>query len=259
MIGPKGFSVFDGLGLLVEGFAHRPAFGLPYNLPYYGALIESAGFVGTGDIVSGYLSASAPFPDRIHRLSELVQRRRGLQVKSFRRRRDLRALASRLRGLYNAALVAGSGNVPLTEEEARTLANQLLWFADPRLIKLVVRTGEAGGAGEEPVGFLFAYPDISAAVQRTRGRLFPFGWLDMWLELRRTKWININGAAIVEQYRGLGGTAILFSEMHKSVIEGGYEHADLVQIGVDNANMQRELSGLGIDFYKTHRLYAQRL
>ncbi len=45
--------------------------------------------------------------------------------------------------------------------------------------------------------------------------------------------------------------------MGKSVLEGGFEHADIVQIGVENEKMQRELSDLGIDFYKTHRLYQR--
>jgi hypothetical protein len=110
---------------------------------------------------------------------------------------------------------------------------------------------------DEPVGFLFAYPDISAALQRTRGRMWPFGWIDLLLERRRTKWININGAAIIERYRGLGGTAILFSEMQRSVVEGGFQHADLVQTGVHNDRIQRELRDLGIDFYKRHRSYAR--
>jgi len=35
IIGPKGFTALDGLGLLIKGFEHRPAFGLPYNPPYY--------------------------------------------------------------------------------------------------------------------------------------------------------------------------------------------------------------------------------
>ena len=87
----------------------------------------------------------------------------------------------------------------------------------------------------------------------------PFGWIDCLLELRQTKWININGAGIIEKYRGLGGTALLFSEMYKSVIEGGFQHADLVQIGVENDKMQRELRELGIDFYKAHRLYQRAL
>jgi hypothetical protein len=110
---------------------------------------------------------------------------------------------------------------------------------------------------DAPVGFLLAYPDISAALQRTRGKLFPFGWLDVMAELRRTKWINLNGAGIVEQYRGLGGTALLFSEMYKSVSETSYRFADLVQIGIENDRMQRELRDLGIVFYKKHRTSAQ--
>jgi hypothetical protein len=79
------------------------------------------------------------------------------------------------------------------------------------------------------------------------------------LELKRTKWININGVGIIEQYRGLGGTALLFAEIYKSVMNTGYEHADLVQIGVENDKMQRELRELGIQFYKTHRVYQRCL
>jgi len=252
MWGPKGFSVFDGMGLLVKGFEHRPAFGIPYNPDYYPALIEGAGFEPAGDTVSGYLAGSCLLPEKIHRASEIIQKRRGLTVTRFRTRGELRRILPNLQKLYNNSLEGTEGNVPLTGEEVRSLADQLLWFADPRLIKILMKDGE-------PVGFLFAYPDISAALQRTRGRLFPVGWLHLLLELKRTRWININGAGIIEKYRGLGGTAILFSEMYKSVTEGGFEHADLVQIGVENGNMQRELRELGIDFYKTHRLYRRNL
>jgi GNAT superfamily N-acetyltransferase len=253
IVGPKGFTVFDGLGMLVKGFEHRPAFGLPYNPPYYPALVEAAGFQMQGELVSGYLGVGMQFPEKIHQLAELVQKRRGLRVTRYRTRRDLRALVPKLQALYNNSLSGTTGNVPLTDDEVKTLADQMLWFADPRLIKIVMKDSE-------PVGFLFAYPDISAAVQRTKGRLFPFGWIDLLLELRRTKWININGAGIVEKYRGLGGTALLFSEMQKSVVEAGrFEHADLVQIGVENDKMQREMRDLGIDFYKTHRVYQRGL
>jgi hypothetical protein len=252
MVGPKGFTALDGLGLLVKGFDHRPAFGLPYNPAYYVSLVEIAGFKPGEELVSGYLNSQAPFPSKIHRASELIQRRRGLRVASYHKRSDLRALVPKLQALYNHALNGTSGNVPLTDDEVKTLADQLLWFADPRLIKIILKD-------DEPVGFLFAYPDISDALQRTRGRIFPFGWLALLREMRRTKWVNINGAGIIEQYRGLGGTAILFSEMYKSVVEGGFEHADVVQIGIENGNMQRELRDLGIDFYKSHRLYSRSL
>ncbi|HLF24887.1 MAG TPA: hypothetical protein VJG32_01010 [Anaerolineae bacterium] len=252
MIGPKGFTALDGMGLLVKGFEHRPAFGIPYNLPYYSTLIEAAGFTGVGDVVSGYLNPRMPFPDKVHQVAALVQKRRGLRVTRFKSRRELRALIPQLQAMYNDSLSGTTGNTPLTDAEVQTLANQLEWFADPKLIKIVLKD-------DQPVGFMLAYPDISAALQRTRGRLFPFGWIDLLLELKRTKWVNVNGAGIIEKYRGLGGTALLFSEMHHSVIAGGFDHADIVQVGVDNEKMQRELRDLGIDFYKLHRLYQRAM
>ena len=248
--GPKGFSALDGLGLLTRGYEHRPAFGIPYNPPYYSALLEAVGFHSISDIVSGYLSSKVNFPEKIHTISSQVQKRRGLKIARFHTRRELLTLIPKLRDLYNGALIGTSGNTPLSESEAQAMAKQILWFADPRLIKVVLKD-------DEPVGFLFAYPDISAALQRTNGKIFPLGWAFILSEMRKTKWVNINGAGIIEQYRGLGGTAILFSEMHKSILEGGFDHADLVQIGVENENMQRELCNLGIEFYKTHTLYQR--
>jgi hypothetical protein len=250
--GPKGFSALDGMGMLIKGFDHRPAFGVSFNPDYYPNLIESVGFEKESDIVSGYLSTEFSFPEKIHKISELVQQRRGLKIVTFRNKRDLRRMVPTITAMYNEILESTPGSVPLTEEEAEGIANMIIWVANPRLIKIIEKDNK-------PVGFLFAYPDISAALQRTKGRIFPFGWLQLILEMRRTKWVNINGAGIIEQYQGMGGTAILFSEMYKSVLEGGFKHADIVQIGVENDKMQRELRELGIDFYKIHRVYKRAL
>lgn len=251
--GPKGFSALDGLGLLVRGFEYRPAFGLPYNPPYYVDLIESLGFQPVGETVSGYLDETMQFPAKIHELAERVMQRRGLRVTRFKSRRELRQVVPYFRDLYNASLGGTEGTAPISEEEARTMAEQLIWFADPALVKLVMKD-------EQPVGFLLGYPDISRALQRTKGRLWPFGWLVMLWELWTTREINLNGAGMIEGYRGVGGTALLFSEMYKSVVEGGrYRYADLVQIGVENSAMQREMANFGIVFHKTHRMYERVL
>jgi hypothetical protein len=253
IFGPKGFTALDGLGLLVKGFQHRPAFGLPYNPPYYPERIEALGFEKANDILSGYMSADIQFPERIHALSARIQERRGLRIARFRTRRELRPMLGNLKALYNGALAGAQGGTPITDEEVRTLAGQMLWFADPGLIKIVMKD-------DQLVGFLFAYPDLSAALQKTKGRLLPFGWLIILRELRTTDWININGAGMVEDYRGSGGTAILYSEMFKSVTENPrYRHAEVVQIGMENDKMQRELQNFGIDFYKMHRLYQRDL
>ncbi|MBE0683975.1 MAG: hypothetical protein IH589_18905 [Anaerolineales bacterium] len=253
VIGPKGFTPLDGFGLLVKGFEHRPAFGLPYNPAYYVDLIEAQGFTKAGESVSGYIGTDIQFPERIHELAERIAQRRGLRIARYKTRADLRSLVPQLKELYNDSLQGTSGNTPLTDEEVDSLANQLLWFADPKLIKIVMKN-------DEPIGFLFAYPDISAALQKTKGKLFPFGWLTLLRELKRTDWLNINGAGLLPEYRGSGGTAILYSEIFKSVKESGqFKHAEVVQIGVENEAMQREMENFGIDFYKIHRTYLRDL
>jgi hypothetical protein len=253
ILGPKGFTALDGLGLLVKGFERRPALGLPYNPSYYPEFIEFLGFEKAGEILSGYLGPDIEFPERIHELARRIQERRGLHIARFHTRRELRRALGYLKALYNGALEGTSGGTPISDAEIKALAGQMLWFADPNLIKIVMKD-------ERPVGFLLAYPDISAALQKTKGRLFPFGWLTVLRELRTTDWININGAGMVEEYRGLGGTAILYSEMFKSVVENPrYRHAEIVQIGTENEKMQREMENFGVDFYKMHRMYIHKL
>jgi hypothetical protein len=252
IIGPKGFTALDGMGLLVRGFEHRPALGIPYNPPYYEELIAAAGFIPDGDTLSGRVDRSFVLPDKIRRAARLVQERIGLRVHPFTSRAELRAFVPRLEGLYNAALEGTSGNTPLTPDEARSMAQQIIWFADPGLIKLILK-------GDELAGFLFAYPDISAAIQRTGGRLWPLGWADLLTELRRTRRLNVNGMGVLPRFRGLGATALLFCELYNSVRAGGFDDAEVVQIGAENARMLNEIRGLQIDFYKTHRMFRREL
>ena len=54
--------------------------------------------------------------------------------------------------------------------------------------------------------------------------------------------------------------SILYSEIFKSVRDSGqFNHAEVVQIGVENEAMQREMENFGVDFYKTHRTYVRDL
>ncbi len=253
VFGPRGFTALDGLGLLVKGFERRPALGLPYNPPYYPGMIESAGFHPEEDIVSGYLNVDIKFPERIQELASRIQERRGLQVIRFSTRRELHEALHFLKELYNEILKGVNGGTPITDAEIQDLASQLVWIADPSLIKIVMKD-------QRPVGFLLAYPDISGAFRSVQGRLFPFGWIKILLESRRTDWININGAGMLPEFQGLGGTAILYSELFASVkLNSRYRHAEIVQIGMQNDRMKREMENFGVDFYKIHRTYSRNL
>ena len=252
MVGPKGFLQGDGMGALVEGFEHRPAVGVPYNHAYYDDLITASGFQKETDFFSGYLSGDHELGARIHEIAERVKERRGYHIKSFSSIKELREWVPRIGKVYNDSFADNWEFCPVTEEEMEVIADRLVSIAHPKTIKLVMK-------GDQPIGFVFAFFDISEAIQKTKGRVWPFGWIRLMREFKRTEWVNLNGTGLMPEYQGLGGNAILYTELAKSVREFGFKHADVVQVEEKNAKSLGDMAAIGVQWYKTHRLYRRAL
>jgi len=254
IVGPKGFGALDGYGMLVEGFEHRQMFTMMnYNQAYLPKLIESLGFEKEVDFVSCYLNAdSFNLPERIHSIAERVQKRGTLKVERFQTKADLKAWAARIGKAYNQAFVNNWEYVPLTEREIQFVLDTILTIADPKLIKIISHDNEA-------VGFLLGFRDISEALQRSKGRLLPFGIIDIMLEMRRTKWVAMNGAGVLPEFQGRGGNALLYSEMEKTVKDFGFTDADLTQVAESAVEMRSDLINLGGKAYKNHRVFHRKL
>lgn len=254
MIGPKGFSALDGYGMLVDGFEHRQLMTMMnYNLPYLPTYLEKLGFEKEVDFVSCYLPADKfVLPERIHHIAERVLQRGTLAVQSFRSKKELRLWADRIGRAYNQAFVNNWEYVPLTDREIKYVLDTILVVADPRLIKLITHK-------DDVVGFLLGFRDISAALQRSQGRLLPFGIIDIMLEMRRTKWVAVNGLGILPEFQGHGGNALLYSEIEKTVRSFDFLHADLTQVAETAVQMRHDLVNLGGSPYKTHRVYRKNL
>jgi hypothetical protein len=254
IVGPKGFGALDGYGMLVEGFEFRPAMTMMnYNPPYYPEFAEKLGFEKKVDFVSCYLSADKfHMPDRIHRIAERAAKRSGLQVHRFKNKRELVRWADRIGRTYNESFINNWEYYPLSDDEIEFLTDNLMTVADPKLIKIITH-------GERVVGFLFAFPDLSAAIQRSKGRLFPFGLIDLLIEFRRTKWVAINGVGILPEFKGRGGNALMYSEMEKTIREFGFRHADLTQVAESAVEMRRDLENVGGVPYKNHRVYKRKI
>jgi hypothetical protein len=248
VIGPKGFLQGDGLGLLVEGFEHRPAIGIPYNHPYYDVLLCEVGFEKVTDYMSGYLSGAHQLAPRFYEVAEKVKAKRGFRIQSFRSAKEMRAWVPRIGKVYNASFTDNWEFCPMTDGELVVVGNRLIDIADPRLIKLVLKD-------DEVVGFVFAFPDISAAIQRTKGRVWPFGWLDLMREFKRTRWVNINGTGLLGEHRGVGANAVLYTELAKTILDFHFEHADVVQIEERNIKSLGDMQAIGVEWYKRHRVY----
>ena len=80
------------------------------------------------------------------------------------------------------------------------------------------------------VGFVLSFVNVGRALQRCKGRLFPFGWFHVLRELRRSDLLDINGMGILEKYRGLGGNVVMYNELYRSLGHAQFEHADLTQM-----------------------------
>jgi hypothetical protein len=251
IVGPKGFGVLDGYGIQVEGYEHRQMMNMMnYNYPYYSRLVEAVGFTKEVDFASCHLDANGfHLPERVHRIAERVQKRGTLQVKNFRSKGELRQWAGRIGKTYNQAFIHNWEYYPLTENEVQFLLDNLMVVAVPKLIKVIIHE-------QDVVGFLFGFPDISAAMQRARGRLLPFGVFDMLLELRRTKWIAMNGAGVLPEYQGLGGNALLYNEVEKTLHDFSFTDADLTQVAETAVQMRSDLINLGGIPYKNHRVFG---
>jgi hypothetical protein len=251
MVGAKGFLQGDGIGVLVDGFEHRPAVGIPYNHAYYGSLIEAAGYTKQRDFFSAYLSGGARLPERLVGIADRMKERRGFSIRTFADKRELRSWVPRIVQLYNDTFIQNWEFNPITPAEARVIGERLLAIADPKLIKLVMK-------GDEIIGFLFGFPDISAGIQRAGGRMWPFGWFWLLREFGRTRWLDLNGAGILPGYRGLGVNAILYVEMERTIRSGHFEHADLVQME-ESVLTLADTKTMGGRIYKAHRIYEKTL
>lgn len=254
IVGPKGLGPLDGYGMLVEGYEFRPAMTMMnYNPPYYPAFMDALGFQKEVDFVSCYLRAEKfKLQERVHRIAERAAKRSGLSVKRFQNKRELLSWAPRIGKTYNETFVENWEYYPLTEREIDFVVKEILTFADPKLIKIIVH-------GDSVVGFLFAFPDVSAAIQRNHGRFLPFGIIDLLIESKRTKWVALNGAGVLPEFHGRGGNALLYSEIEKTIHEYGYKHADLTQVAESAVKMRRDLENVGGVAYKNHRVFIRNL
>lgn len=254
LIGPQGFTSMAGGGILIDGFEDPSAMTMmPYNHPYYRDLLEGWGFKKYKDFISGYIDAKTyTRPEKVGRIAELVMKREGFTIPNIKGRKDMRALAKEIGELYNQSWEDHEEFAPLTEAELKDLVDDLLLVADPKMIKVIRK-------GEELAGFVLTFPDLTEALIRARGRLTPITLFDILLEKRRTKKLIINGLGIHPKYRKKGGTALLYYALEKSVRALGreFEGADLTQVAETTDLMLSDVSTLGAEIYKRHRIYQK--
>lgn len=258
IIGEKGFSSFDGYGILVEGFDLLQSMTMSkYNYPYYKELFEVAGFemevdFNTFQLPGGFQNFQ--IPERVQEVSDRVQERGFLNVGRFENKKELAQVAkTELIEMYKTTFKTNWEYYPWTDAELNFAINQVLLIADPNLIKTVrTRTGEM-------VGFLIGFPDLSREMQASKGRITPLGMLRLIRASKSNRGnLILNGAGILPKYQGRGGNALLYTEMKKTAWDYEFQEVEICQIAETTRKMRSDMEkNLGVEVRKIHRVYRR--
>ena len=254
LVGPHGFGGMDGGGLLIDGFEHRATMTMMhYHHPYYRRLLEKNDFEKVRDYYTAVIDRSVfQLPDKIRRVAEIHYKRGHFRVPVFRKRRELLRIARQIGEVYNRAFIVHEDFCPLKEEEIDRLAKDLMLVSKPSLIKVLYYD-------DQVAGFLFAFPDLSGALQRAKGRLNPISLIDLLTEAGRTDTLIVNGAGILPEYQKLGGNGLLYYELIRTIEDSGFRKGEMVQIADTTSLMLADVRTLGGRVYKTHRIYRRKL
>jgi GNAT superfamily N-acetyltransferase len=254
LIGPKGFGVMDGYGMLISGFDQRCMMtSMNHNPAYYPTFMEQLGFSKEVDFISTLININDyQVPERVQRIASWVEQHRGIKIHQFRTIKELKAWSWRIGETYNNAFVHNWEFAPLTNREIKMVVDTLELVADPHLIKIITHD-------DNVIGFALAFPDVGKALQRHKGHLSPIAIADLFLEMRRTDWVAINGGGILPEFQGLGGNALLYAMGDKMIRTGQFSHAAFYQVAETAVQMRKDLDNLGAIPYKNHRVYKHAL
>jgi hypothetical protein len=252
IVGPKGFSALDGYGILVEGFEHRQMMNMMnYNYEYYPRLFEASGFTRENDFVSCYIQTDKfNVPEKVREISRRINERGTFWVKKFKNKNEMVEWGPRIGDTYNKSFVNNWEYYPLTAREIKFSIDNILLVALPQFIKLIMHN-------DDIIGFLFAFPDISAAMQRHGGHLFPWTLVDLLIEMKRTKWISLNGAGVLPEFHGRGANALLYTETEQTMRAAGFIHAEQTQMADTAVQVRKDMETLGARIYKRHRIFSK--
>ena len=249
--GPLLFGGTCGSGILIEGYnLSAPMTMMPYNFPYYKEIIEKLGFKKYFDTIGADISPGKfEIPSRIEALSDKVIARGRFKVVKFKNKRAILKKADKIAALYNETLGDHPEDYPLTDEELNQVKKDLMTVASPDLIKILEYD-------DKIVGYLFAFADISNTLRKNKGKLSIIGVLRLILSLKNTKKVLFNGMGILPEYQRLGGNALLYHELAKTVRSRNFIEAEIVQIAESTEMMLKDIQKLGSKINKIHRIYT---
>jgi GNAT superfamily N-acetyltransferase len=140
----------------------------------------------------------------------------------------------------------------MPEAQFRRMAGELRPFLDPELALLAEVDGE-------PVGFCVAVPDINQVLIHLNGRLFPLNWLRVGRLVKEIDVVSFKLMGVLKSYRLRGIDALLYTEILRGFVAGGYKWLDGSVTSEYNLMVNLAAQRLGAERYKHFRIYQMKL
>ncbi len=253
MEGPVGFSNLDKVGVLVEGFDHIGTMVTWYNHPYYQLHYERLGFVKEKEYMENKFPTSAADPALFTKLNDLVKRRYGLKEINFTKTSEVLPMADQMFDLFNETYSKLSSFVPITEVQKAYFKKKYISFINPEYIKFIV------DKDENLIAFAIVMPSFSKALQRAKGRLFPFGIFHLLKAKKHSKDVIFYLIGIHPDYQNKGVTAIIFNEYYKTFKAKGIDMCYRTPELEENVAIRQMWKHFNPVVYKRRRTYRKDL
>jgi hypothetical protein len=217
--GPLGFSDMDNEGMLIKGFDELATLASIYNYPYYVEHMEKLGFTKAADWVQYEFEIPPVIPEKVDRLSTLVQEKYKLRIIKAKKAKELLPYAPKMFRTLNEAFSELYGYTALTQKQVDMYVKAYFGFVRPEFVSFVV------DEQDEVVGFGVSLPSLTRALQKCDGKLFPFGFLYLLRAMKKNDTIDMYLNGVRPDYQSKGVNALYYNEMHRAYIKFGIKKA----------------------------------
>ncbi len=252
--GPLGFTDLDHEGLLIEGFDQLGTMATNYSYPYYKEHLAKLGFQKDQDWHEFKITVPEFIPERFRRVGEIVSKKYNFKVMKFKRTRDIWPYASKIFELWNEAYKPLYGYSELSPKQIEYYIKMYIPMLRLDLITLIV------DHKDDVVGIGITLPNLSLALQKAKGRLFPFGWAYLLKAMYgKNDVIDLYIIGIAPEYQSKGVNAMIFNDLIPIFNQKGYKFAESNPELELNNKVQSMWDVFERTHHKTRRAFIKQL
>jgi hypothetical protein len=241
--------------MLINGFEELGTMATIYNYPYYPTHVERLGYEKEVDWHEFLIEIPEQIPDKHKRIAEIVKKKFNLRVVKFTSRKALKEqYGQALFELINEAYDNLYGYSRLTKRQIDYYIKIYLGMLNLDLVTLIV-DGE-----DQLVGVGISIQSMSRALQKSKGKMFPFGWWHLLKGLKgKNDRVDLLLVAVKPQYMGKGVNALLFTDLIPAYNKYGFKWAESNPELESNAAVQNQWEAFPYRQHRNRRAFIKRL